>query len=221
MAARKAITNEPLTVRQKHLAATCVRMAWHQAIRMGWKHNLQPAEIDDLGQRACEGVCRASKDYDEQRGTQFTTYASTWIKHFMSLHMKDRSLVRHPTFIADLRSKYGDIHPRTGKSLPPIVSAWGGSTDEEDEVDFFAELPAETEPDWVELDDLREWLFTAFEQLTPLQREVLCLRFGFLGEPLTMIQIGQKIGRTRERARQLEAEALVKLRSVLKDVLHE
>jgi RNA polymerase primary sigma factor len=60
---------------------------------------------------------------------------------------------------------------------------------------------------------LRDDLSEALSHLTPRERNILSLRYGLGGETaLTLEQIGQRLGLTRERVRQLESEALRKLR---------
>lgn len=60
---------------------------------------------------------------------------------------------------------------------------------------------------------LREDLSEAMSHLTPRERNILQLRYGLGGEnALTLEQIGQRLSLTRERVRQLESEALRKLR---------
>lgn len=57
-----------------------------------------------------------------------------------------------------------------------------------------------------------KWL----EDLNPKQREVLARRFGLLGyEPSTLENVGVEIGLTRERVRQIQVEALRRLRDML------
>ena len=54
------------------------------------------------------------------------------------------------------------------------------------------------------------------EQLNAKQREVLARRFGLLGyEPATLEDVGREIGLTRERVRQIQVEALRRLRDML------
>jgi len=60
---------------------------------------------------------------------------------------------------------------------------------------------------------LRADLSEAMSHLTPRERSILNLRYGLEGESaLTLEQIGQRLSLTRERVRQLESEALKKLR---------
>lgn len=60
---------------------------------------------------------------------------------------------------------------------------------------------------------LTEHLADAMDQLEPREQEVLRLRYGLgTGTPLTLEEIGQQFGRTRERIRQIESMALRKLR---------
>ncbi|WJG09046.1 RNA polymerase sigma factor RpoS [Aliiglaciecola sp. LCG003] len=54
------------------------------------------------------------------------------------------------------------------------------------------------------------------EELNPKQREVLARRFGLMGyEPSTLEDVGAEIGLTRERVRQIQVEALRRLRDML------
>jgi RNA polymerase primary sigma factor len=54
------------------------------------------------------------------------------------------------------------------------------------------------------------------EKLKPREAELLRGRFGLNGQsPQTLDQVGEKFGVTRERARQLQNNALAKLRKML------
>ena len=51
------------------------------------------------------------------------------------------------------------------------------------------------------------------EDLTTQQKQVIALRFGLMdGQPLTLAKIGARLNISRERVRQIEREALSKLR---------
>jgi RNA polymerase nonessential primary-like sigma factor len=60
---------------------------------------------------------------------------------------------------------------------------------------------------------LKQDLENLLAELTPQQREVLCLRFGLRdGKELSLAKIGQQMNISRERVRQLEHQALTHLR---------
>lgn len=65
-------------------------------------------------------------------------------------------------------------------------------------------------------DDISSSLVHWLEELNAKQREVLARRFGLLGyEASTLEDVGREIGLTRERVRQIQVEALRRLRDVL------
>jgi RNA polymerase primary sigma factor len=73
-----------------------------------------------------------------------------------------------------------------------------------------ADMPLE---EAVETDERKMVIETMLDGLLPREATVLRLRFGFEDDRRwTLEEIGARIGVTRERARQIEAEALLKLR---------
>jgi RNA polymerase nonessential primary-like sigma factor len=64
--------------------------------------------------------------------------------------------------------------------------------------------------------DVKLNIINWLEELNPKQREVLARRFGLMGyEPSTLEDVGAEIGLTRERVRQIQVEALRRLRDML------
>ncbi len=76
--------------------------------------------------------------------------------------------------------------------------------------DINAPNPEETVSDALENEDLRRQI----SLLPPRERQVLELRYGLINnaEPLTLNEVGRRMGITRERARQLELQAFQRLR---------
>lgn len=65
-------------------------------------------------------------------------------------------------------------------------------------------------------DDLNNQMDAWLDDLSEKQREVLARRFGLRGhEASTLEQVGKEIGLTRERVRQIQVEALRRLRDVM------
>ncbi|WP_371372956.1 RNA polymerase sigma factor RpoS [Thalassotalea aquiviva] len=64
--------------------------------------------------------------------------------------------------------------------------------------------------------DIKQNIVHWLNELNSKQREVLARRFGLLGyEPATLEDVGTEIGLTRERVRQIQVEALKRLRDIL------
>jgi RNA polymerase primary sigma factor len=76
--------------------------------------------------------------------------------------------------------------------------------------------PASTEPmEGMDRKIQKEHLGTWITQLNEREQKILKLRFGLEGsEPLTLAEIGRQINVSRERVRQLEAKAILKLRLI-------
>ena len=68
----------------------------------------------------------------------------------------------------------------------------------------------------LEANNLNQRLNTCLQSLNEKQRLILAQRFGLYGyEETTLEEVGQKVGLTRERVRQIQVEALKQLRQIL------
>jgi RNA polymerase primary sigma factor len=87
-------------------------------------------------------------------------------------------------------------------------------TDEDAVLADFIEDSENPPPDETATDNLlRQQLETVLSALPPREERILKLRFGLPdGKRHTLREVGQKIGVTRERVRQIEAQALSRLR---------
>jgi RNA polymerase primary sigma factor len=79
--------------------------------------------------------------------------------------------------------------------------------------DFIEDEEAESPTDSASQTMLRQVIDEIFESLTPREVRILQLRFGLVdGYSYTLEEVGKKFGVTRERIRQIEAQALGRLR---------
>jgi RNA polymerase nonessential primary-like sigma factor len=75
------------------------------------------------------------------------------------------------------------------------------------------EDPGASPEDYVIQSSLSSELERMMTHLTPQQREVIKLRFGLVdGQSMTLARIGEVLNISRERVRQIEREALTRLR---------
>ena len=88
--------------------------------------------------------------------------------------------------------------------------------EEEDEMlgDFIEDEEALSPDETAMHNILREHLDAVLDRLPPREVRILQLRYGLLdGQVLTLNEVGRRMGVTRERVRQIEAQALRRLRS--------
>jgi RNA polymerase primary sigma factor len=132
-------------------------------------------------------------------------------------HQLTQRLGRDPS-VDELASSL-DVTPQKVENMIQVarrpLSLETPTDDEEDSVlgDFIQdeEVPAPDETATYNL--LREHLDTVLNSLPPREVRILQLRYGLLdGQAYTLEEVGRKMGVTRERVRQIEAQALSRLR---------
>ncbi len=94
-------------------------------------------------------------------------------------------------------------------SLETPIGEGDGSTI----ADFIADRSARAPAEAADAATLKDQVGDALMELGPRERQVLKMRFGLEdGRDRTLGEIGEELGVSRERVRQIEAEALSKLR---------
>jgi RNA polymerase nonessential primary-like sigma factor len=83
-------------------------------------------------------------------------------------------------------------------------------------VDTIADAQVSDPSQLLQENDIRDSIGVWLDELTEKQREVVSRRFGLRGyESSTLEEVGREIGLTRERVRQIQVEALRRLRSIM------
>ena len=98
-----------------------------------------------------------------------------------------------------------------------LAAAASGDDENKALLDIIADDQGAGPENLLQTNDMKLNIIKWLQELNPKQKEVLARRFGLLGyEPATLEDVGIEIGLTRERVRQIQVEALKRL----KDVMH-
>lgn len=112
--------------------------------------------------------------------------------------------------VADVKRMLG-LNERVASMDTPI-----GTGGEKSLLDTVADEGASDPADLLQDNNMSSCLEHWIDQLSEKQREVLSRRFGLRGYPIcTLEEVGQEIGLTRERVRQIQVEALRRLREIM------
>jgi RNA polymerase primary sigma factor len=166
---------------------------------------------DDLRAAAFMGLCEAEKRYDPSKGVRFISYATHWIKRELIDAIRNAPLV-HPSAGREQRLR------KRGTPLP-MAQMVRESDAEENEPTVFDRLvaPIEDADAAIYAHELRAIILEVMAGLRPGERDVIEKRFGFNGGPgMTLKEIGETVGLSRERIRQIEALALAEIGRALR-----
>jgi RNA polymerase primary sigma factor len=215
-----------------HLARAHLRLV--VSIARGYRGRGLPPE--DLVAEGNLGLLRAVESFDGGRGVRFSTYAGYWIKQSIRRAVINQGRpLRLPAYMVTLLARWRRAsaalaerlgRPPTPEEVGEALGLTGGrlaaalratlaeaAIGQDDGLDRLPDDRAEDIPDLVADAEERGRIGRGLGRLDGRAARVIRLRFGLGPEPpMTLREVGTRLGLTRERVRQLEGQALLKLR---------
>lgn len=196
----------------------------------------------DLIQEGNLGLMRAIEKFDYHRGVKFVTYAHWWVRQAISRAVVEQArTVRLPSYVVDrqnklftedrrLRGRHGrqpsreELSAALGwtvqdvddlrRAIQPVQRLQKPTTDDGGVVEDLLADERYTEPaQQIEAEQMQRYVAQGLAILPERQARILRLRYGLAtGQPQSLQQIGDQMGLSRERIRQLEQAAFATLR---------
>jgi len=217
-------------------------------INIAKKYSYLGVPMLDLIEEGNLGLMKAVSKYDPEKGYRFSTYAAWWIKQYITRAVANQGkTVRIPVYVMEMLMRFQKIKKQlsqTQKKNPQLtdiarkmklpmsrvkqlnrmasnitsLNAPIGESGGSEFMDLIEDESIMNAVDELSKFLLHERIKGLLEKMTPREKKILTLRFGFEdGSTHTLRDTAKHFGITRERVRQIEAACMDKLRKMMED----
>jgi RNA polymerase primary sigma factor len=203
--------------------------------------------LQDLIEEGNTGLIQAAKRFDVSRNVKFITYAVWWIKQAIMHSLAEQSgTVKLPVKQAGKVTRFNKKSQEMCQDMEreptqsEVAKSLGYNDDEINSImrayrtHLSLDTPLKNDEhtpyldllenenlipydDQIMQESLSEKVDQILENLSEREATILKMRFGFSGEVKTLEEVGQEIGLSRERVRQIEKRAKERLKSKLQN----
>jgi RNA polymerase primary sigma factor len=224
--AKKVVEGDPVATEK--LVSSNLRFV----ISVAKQYQNQGLPLSDLISEGNLGLIKAAHKFDPTKGFRFISYAVHWVKQSIIQSLNDNSrTVRLPVNVTNQVSKlkkemmafeqeHGRKPTQNDMDLSVLMHPTCGSLNDKinedgDEVmDVIADDSFQRPDEDVYSDEvLKNELSNTLSVLSERERKIIEMYFGMDGSAMTLEQIGDEYGLTKERIRQIKEKALRKLKN--------
>ena len=210
---------------RRHDAATqekLVKANLRLVVRIARDYQRRGVALEELISEGNIGLLQAAQRFDPDRGLRFVSYAAWWVRKYMLAALsRNTEAVTSPVAggkdsAPDSRPRHLDPARAPRLRILSLEELRRQGSDDRHEIELLVPASGPQPDETVLGQDLVECLQELLHLLPAQERHILESHHGLNGHPARSLEaIGNELGCTRERVRQLEIRAIERMRRLL------